>query len=396
MDSNNFSNSDDSEEGEDEGEELRGNFVLPIKRNLWETDTRCKACLVNFNVPGIAYTKKNMCNFCYRGVCSKCLCCSRKHPESGTKMKMCKSCQLECKSIKYVQAKLKQARLEKEQLQIEINLALREKDEVTRQRKAVEDQIQRNLNLKRMTIEEKSVEKNKIQKTIKDNEDTKEVVFLANKILNEQKSKLIVYIKELIKFNTDMKTLIKQNEQDEAKYKRRIARKREKILSVIKDFKEKSSSNYKMTDIMAKKIFDIEEFEHQLIDMNLNNEKLEKQLNSLKERVTKNEVVINEMNNKSNDAKNCFIEANGLNEEENKQLGFNRGLLSEYDKIIKSLADRLELLKKEASRVYKNLDTQAKDHSYSKSSLIAEYDIIKRENTRTIRSDTVCKNCTTF
>ncbi|OMJ96077.1 hypothetical protein SteCoe_461 [Stentor coeruleus] len=393
MDSNNFSNSDDSEE---EGEDLGGIFVLPTRRNLWETDVRCKNCLVNFNVPGIAYTKKNMCNFCYRGVCSKCLCCSRKHPEEGIKMKMCKSCQLECKSIKYVQAKLQQAKLEKMQLQTEINLALREKDEATRRRKAVEEQIQRNLSLKKMTIEERIVEKNNIQESIKENKETKEVIISANKVLNEQKLKLIVYNKELLKFNNDMKTLIKQNEQDEAKYKRRITRKREKIMSIIKEFKEKSSSNYEMTDIMAKKIYDIEEIERKYNEMNLHNEDLELKLNSLKQRVDENEIIIDEMNKKTNDAKDCFLEVNGLNEEENKQLDVNKGLLLEYDKIIKSLSDRLELLKKEASRVYKNLETPGKDHSYSKSSLIAEYETAKRTNTRTIHSDSVCKNCTTF
>lgn len=385
----NFSESDNEEVGD---EILEEKFILPTKRNLWETDNRCQSCLINFNILGVAHTKKSMCTFCYRGVCIKCLCYSRKHPESGISTKMCRSCHFECKSIRHISGKLQQARLEKEQLYTEVDLAMREKDDITNQRKNVGLQIQKAQNLLKLSYKEKIEERDKIKLLIEENEGKKDRIISANNKLVEEKNKLLVYNKELLKFIQDLKLGIKQNEESEAKYRSRLAKTQEKILTILK-----AHNSTMKTSLVTEKIQylteETKDLQLKLENTNKLSQGLENELHSHRSKAESYEATIYTLHTKASEVKALYLESDIFTEEQEKELTKKRSMLLEYDKIIKNLNDRLELLKKEAARQHKLTKGTTKGSIYANNSLLAEYETARRANTITIHGDTSCKQC---
>ncbi|OMJ78486.1 hypothetical protein SteCoe_21683 [Stentor coeruleus] len=392
MDVKNSYNFSDSDNYEEDAEILEEKFILPTKRNLWETDNRCQSCLINFNILGIAHTKKTMCSFCYRGVCLKCLCFSRKHPESEISTKMCRACHYECKSIRHISGKLQQAKLEIEQLHFEVDLAIREKDDYTNQRKCVEQQINKVQNLLKLSHGEKIAECDKIKLIIEENEAKKTRIISANSELVEEKNKLLVYNKELLKFISDLKLGIKQNEESESKYRSRINKTQNKILGILK-----SHNAIENTTLVTEKIKNLTEetkdLQLKLENTNKLTQELEKELHSHQKNTETNELTVYNLHTKASETKALYLESDIFTEEQEKELVKKRSMLLEYDKIIKNLNDRLELLKKEAARQHKLNKGTTKGTLYGNNSLLAEYETARRSNTVTLHGSTSCKQC---
>lgn len=393
MDSRNsyiFSDSDHYDEDDDSIEE---NFILPARKNLWETDTRCQSCLINFNIIGVSHTKKTMCNFCYRGVCIKCLCYSRKHPESKFSSKMCRSCHLECKSIRHISGKIQQALLEKQQLELEVNVAYKEKEDVAYQRKAMELQIKKIGDLHHLSYEEKISELEQVKHLIEENENIKERIISANSELDGQKGKLIMYIKELQKYISDLKAGIKQNEESETKSRMRINKKQEKILAIHQAHKDMTSTSLMASEKIREKTKEIEELAKKLEDANTKKKYFESRLETFIDKNNKNETIIHDLHTKASEAKTSFIESETFTDEQENEISKKKNLIIEYEEIIKKLCDRLDLLRKEANHQRKASAISVQSHNYEQSSLLVQYEESKRKNTNTVQGNLSCKQC---
>ncbi|OMJ82593.1 hypothetical protein SteCoe_16639 [Stentor coeruleus] len=393
MDSQNSYNFSDSDHYDEDDDSIEETFILPSRRNLWESDSRCQSCLINFNILGVAHTKKTMCNFCYRGVCVKCLCYSRKHPESHISSKMCRACHLECKSIRHISGKIQQALLEKQQMELEVSVAYKEKEDVTHQRQAVELQIKKFEALKHLSLEEKANELKQVNHMIEEHKNIKETIIAANLILDEQKGKLFMYIKELQKFISDLKAGIKQNEDAETRYRMRISKKKEKILAIYQAHKNRTCDSLIASEKIKEKTIEIDELVKKLEDTGRINKDLENKLETFKEKGFKNDTIIHELHTKASEAKTSFIESDAFTEEQENELSKKRSLLVEYEMIIKKYHDRLDLLRKEASRQRKASAASVQSHNYEQSSLLIQYEAAKRTNTNTVQGNLSCKQC---
>ena len=67
-------------------------FPLAENRTQYENDNNCTSCSGKYNIPGLSHTRKLFCNFCYRGVCSRCLSYEYFHSETKKIEPMCPSC----------------------------------------------------------------------------------------------------------------------------------------------------------------------------------------------------------------------------------------------------------------------------------------------------------------
>ena len=124
---------------------------FPEDRKMYQTDTKCIICECNFNVLGLAHTIKDSCKFCYRGVCSRDLRFEYPHSETKSLEKMCSLCHNKIVAMsEEFENQIKNSRLEKIQLRQEIELATKQKEQFTEERKRCEIDLtnaQNNLSL---------------------------------------------------------------------------------------------------------------------------------------------------------------------------------------------------------------------------------------------------------
>ena len=119
-------------------------FLCPISqdRSQYLSDDKCFNCLTNFNVPGLAHTKKKFCRFCYRGTCSRCLDSVYFHQESTDNQPICNNCiQKVIVMSQDQQNEIHKSKLEKLELLKEIQLAIDQKEQTSKERKIIESDL---------------------------------------------------------------------------------------------------------------------------------------------------------------------------------------------------------------------------------------------------------------
>ncbi|OMJ87331.1 hypothetical protein SteCoe_10925 [Stentor coeruleus] len=117
-------------------------FPLSPSRKSYENDTSCIACGRDFNKIGISISKKDHCRFCYRGICINCLNSYYYHSETLKLEKMCKICQNKLSTMtEEFSDEIRQLRLERIQIRQEIELALKQKERISKERQISENKL---------------------------------------------------------------------------------------------------------------------------------------------------------------------------------------------------------------------------------------------------------------
>lgn len=116
---------------------------LAEDREGYLKDKNCVNCLRNFNLPGIAHSKKLFCLFCYRGYCINCLNFDYYHSETKNYEKMCSLChhKLSIKSQNF-NHELKLYRLERIGLIKEIKLASQQREAFVKERQIAAEELE--------------------------------------------------------------------------------------------------------------------------------------------------------------------------------------------------------------------------------------------------------------
>jgi DNA repair exonuclease SbcCD ATPase subunit len=117
-------------------------FPLAPSRKSYENDSSCIVCGRDFNKVGISISKKDHCRFCYRGICLNCLNSYYFHSETRKLEKMCKTCQYKlCAMTEEFSDEIRQLRLERIQMRQEIELALKQKERMSKERQTSENKL---------------------------------------------------------------------------------------------------------------------------------------------------------------------------------------------------------------------------------------------------------------
>lgn len=117
-------------------------FPLASSRKSYENDISCIVCGRDFNKVGISISKKDHCRFCYRGICINCLNSYYFHSETCRLEKMCKTCQNKlCAMTEEFSNEIRELRLERIQMRQEIELALKQKERMSKERQISENKL---------------------------------------------------------------------------------------------------------------------------------------------------------------------------------------------------------------------------------------------------------------
>ena len=119
-------------------------FPLPLIRELYLKDQNCSGCKRKFNVPGLSNSLKNICQFCYRGVCGRCMQFEYFHSETGCIEPMCSNCNYTLVSLGSKQEILiDKCRMERAEVKKAIRLANKQKEQFGLERKIVQEKVKK-------------------------------------------------------------------------------------------------------------------------------------------------------------------------------------------------------------------------------------------------------------
>ena len=117
-------------------------YPLPSVRNLHEEDKSCSNCGSKLDINGVAHSMKQVCKFCYRGICGRCIGYEYFHPESKTMERMCNNCHSRSVAMSEEFAnEIRTSRLDKIQIKQLLEEAIKERNEFTGQRKEAESEL---------------------------------------------------------------------------------------------------------------------------------------------------------------------------------------------------------------------------------------------------------------
>lgn len=377
--------SDESFSSEDLNSTKEINFVLPENRTRWETDKKCAACQINFNIPGVAHTEKDTCLFCYRGICRRCITSSKKHPETQKKEKICKLCVVEFRQIRFFSNKIEDSKLELSHLRLEVELAMRENQEMTQQRKYVQAAVENARIIENSTITEKEIKideakTNLSSLNIRHDESEEKLRELGEHIPN-LKQKIVESRARINKW----KKKIAEKDEEETKLKRQIEDIKRKTIEllhksqtdsgVIGDVVENVESlkrSYQRYDRrVARKNNEISELEEQLSKLRLSYEENDKEIENLNEKIANLQV-----------------------SSEEEYLKQAQETLNSYDETIEKLTIRLENQKKNLRK--SNIATSNKyDRMLRQCELMANVSYAQKNNIHRKESNgsTSCQKC---
>jgi chromosome segregation ATPase len=360
--------------------------LLPEVRDAWETDEKCRRCLVTFGIAGIGHTKKLICRFCYRGVCSKCLNFAFKHPETNTTEKMCTRCHNFLFSFKDFEI-FKELEKEKAEILDQISLASIEKQEVSNLRKDLKDQIEAFIN--------NSIHRNlELEKDFKDLK-SKNLYFLAEKNKVYQKifgiDASLKELDEKLGRAVRVSTLLKENgemtQERQAEYKEELKRVHEdhqQGISLIERNAEQLKACKEKSEILAQ---DIQKYFQRLEGLKNNHLNTLQKVKNLELALIDNEKTIKALENRleTNDNKNS--EEYSSNQQETLRKLFEE--TKECDLAIKTLTDKLESLEKSPKKFENSIIS-----SYCPSEILASFhtnkSLIKKSNSA---GSVSCKGC---
>ena len=272
------------------------NITFPSNKERWISDERCQACLAKLDIPSIAHTKKYCCPFCFRGVCIRCFTASAMHPETQEIVKICDNCEHELKAMELNSIKIHREELGKVQILTEIDMATREKESVTNQRKVMQEELKKAQNMVGHTAQEnlEILESLRTEKEL--NLQRKKEALENIRIANEKHEKIVAaaMLKDqeldgLSKKNTE-------NAEETDKHRKKIAKYQHKRLKLLKKNESKIAETENLTKGQFSVVGQIKEITDKIEFMKERNEKIKEKLESRIEADKKYEEKIEELN----------------------------------------------------------------------------------------------------
>lgn len=323
-------------------------FPLAVNRNSYQNDSSCVVCERNFTNTGIAISKKDHCRFCYRGVCMQCLGFYYYHSENHRLEKMCSTCHNKLYTMnEQFTNEMRQLRLERIQLKQEIDLSLKQKERVTKERQITEAELYDAKNHMSLSVDEKeNIIKELKDKKVKLKSQEEEYKNLIENLITESGLLNIKY--------HDIKIHYDEVKKREIKEQNMINKLKEEynqvLLKKIALDNQKNSGNVVedqaliRVEAMKEEIVAIEK---KIRDKNKKNRKLQKKLKEKEQVKDLNDEKISQMQGELSGKRSIVIE-DKISPEEEKRLKELKNELHAAEDSIKTLEERLRISKKSA------------------------------------------------
>lgn len=345
-----------SEVGYSEDEEIDQAvpIILPEIRNRYVLDNKCTNCLINFNILGLAHTQKSKCLFCYRGVCFKCLAKAINHPETNQKEKMCKSCTIERYKCKNIKRKIEALKLEQAQVSLELELATKEKEDYSKARKQIQEELKKikqtqNMNSAQL-LENLEFHKD-LQKRLKVRKnycELKEIEF------EENFDTLQISYEKFKSEVKDLKIKLAQKDATEKKMKEKTKRKKEQSLIILQKYKNYEHKTNQVIDLVNLVKAEIHELETKISEFSDKIVELEAALYSTAVKQQSHGSVLMDLNEKISICKSVMVDENDLTEEEKELLNSQTERLKKYDQIVETMHARINLLNQKNQELFQD------------------------------------------
>lgn len=364
-------------------------FLCPISedRSQYLSDNKCFNCSTNFNVPGLAHTKKQFCRFCYRGICSRCLDSVYFHQESNDNQPICNHCIQKVIAMSLNQQnEIQKYRLEKLELLKEIQLAIDQKEQTTKERKIIESDLNAAKVMLELDLQEIDDKKEELRaKFAKNLEKVESLDLDIQKKESEFKGLKERFVKKAEKIRLK-KERIEMEERERGKVKGELAYFVGQIgifKRNIEDEGEAEEVIVERIEVLVSEITEIQERYEEVINRTEEVRRIQSNVNKERE---KNQELIDCLNEK--------LEYLKLPSEEDELTQAEHDRLTELKKQIKDLD---EIIKLKELRKTRHFSMYKKDHSHAKIPFTnyseVPLDISQNEEPAKTQKGNCCRTC---
>jgi chromosome segregation ATPase len=382
----------------DEEEEDLAPVDLPENRDKWKNDLKCNVCNKNFN-SGVAHSQRAVCCFCYRGTCSTCLVFTFKHPETFKKEKMCKTCRWERHQISLILPKVNEYKLEKIQMNLEVEIAVHERQEFASQRKKIQENLTAFKSPFESSLNQQEILLNQLKKEHELLARKKEVICSDVYELDEIAESIHLRLKNAQEATVKAKKDLQDKEKLEKLLKEETNSVKLQQIALLQQFKSKERESCMVSGRLSELRREIDELVVKISEIFSESQELESVLTEAESRHDKNSSVLFELENKISFKKSTFYNPDELTDEERVKMKNQVDILKKYDEVIRHLEERLILIKQRHNRsirsVYSRIDRMsaqneiiANKHYMQKNGLVVNPKPSKNKS-----SSTSCSNC---
>jgi chromosome segregation ATPase len=318
---------------------------------------------------------------------------SKKHPETMKKERICRCCVVEFKEIRLFAEKIQESRLELEQLNLEIQLAVKQHHVAMNERKRVQDDLQVAQGIKSKTDEEREENIENLKEKLSSlsvrhdvtEEKTRECINSINTLKNiyrEEKSKL-----------EELKSLYLQKEAEDEKIRRRVERRKRKCLEVFNEGKVYEGEIDLVGENVLKLREEIQKLERRIERKEGKTIERSKELEEIAEKFKENDRKIEELSEFKKSL--AFHQENeDFSQEQLEKLSEANENILKYDEIIIKLQERIDLIKKNRARSL-CVTSDNYEKKYRQCEILANISHMQKRNvvSRDKSGEAACQKC---